>query len=139
MISRAKARQLRAMMVKASASLDDTDALEAVELFESWAVGVDYAANQRIRCGDKLYRVVQAHTSQSDWTPDVTPALYAEVVADAEAGTLDNPIPYSGNMALENGLYYTQDGVIYRCIRDTINPVYNALADLVGLYVEAVK
>jgi hypothetical protein len=39
-------------------------------------------------------------------------------------------------MALENGKYYSQDGVIYYCNRDTVNPVYSALKDLVGLYVE---
>lgn len=39
-------------------------------------------------------------------------------------------------MALENGLYYMQDYTIYLCTRDTVNPVYNPLADLVGLYVE---
>lgn len=80
-----KARSLRPYIVKAATSLDDADALEAVELFEPWAAGVDYAANQRLRYGDKLYRVVQAHTSQSDWTPDATPALYTEV---AEPGTI---------------------------------------------------
>jgi hypothetical protein len=132
-----RARTLRPFIVKASASLDDTDALEAVELFEPWAAGVDYAADQRIRYGDKLYRVVQAHTSQADWTPDITPALYAEVAKPGD-GTRDNPIPYSGNMALEQGKYYTQGGVVYLCTRDTVNPVYNALADLVGLYVEVV-
>ena len=41
-------------------------------------------------------------------------------------------------MALESGKYYIQDYVIYCCTRDTINPVYNALADLVGLYVTEV-
>ena len=39
-------------------------------------------------------------------------------------------------MALENGKYYIQDGVTYLCNRDTGNPVYNALSELVGLYVE---
>lgn len=53
-------------------------------------------------------------------------------------GTLADPIPYSGNMALESGKYYIQDYVIYLCNRDTINPVYNPLAELVGLYVETV-
>lgn len=51
-------------------------------------------------------------------------------------GTLYDPIPYSGNMALENGKYYMQNDVIYLCIRDTGNPVYHALSALVGLYVE---
>jgi hypothetical protein len=42
-------------------------------------------------------------------------------------------------MALEAGKYYIQDGVIYRCIRDTVNPVYAALRDLIGHYVEEVS
>lgn len=137
MITREKARQLRAMMVKAAVSLDDTDALTAVELFPTWQTGKSYTTDTRIRYGGKLYRVVQSHTSQADWTPDVTPALYTEV-AEQGQGTKDNPIPYNGNMALEKGKYYTQDGAVYRCTRDTVNPVYNALADLVGLYVERV-
>jgi hypothetical protein len=41
-------------------------------------------------------------------------------------------------MALTAGLYYIQNSVIYHCIRDTVNPVYNPLAELVGLYVEEV-
>ena len=50
---------------------------------------------------------------------------------------MDDPIPYSGNMVLETGKYYIQNAAVYRCIRDTVNPVYNALAELVGTYVEA--
>jgi hypothetical protein len=61
------------------------------------------------------------------------------VVAKPGDGTRDNPIPYSGNMALEQGKYYSQDVVVYRFTRDTVNPVYNALKDLVGLYVEIVE
>ena len=54
----------------------------------------------------------------------------------AHSGTQDDPIPYNGNMALTEGLYYTQSGVTYLCNRSTGQPVYNALAELVGLYVE---
>ena len=50
----------------------------------------------------------------------------------------DDPIPYCGNMALESGKYYSQDGKVYRCTRDTGDPVYNALSELVGLYIEEV-
>ena len=49
---------------------------------------------------------------------------------------MTDPIPYSGNMALEAGKYYSQGGAVYLCTRDTVNPVYSDLADLVGLYVE---
>ena len=132
-----RARALRPLIEKASASLDDTDALKAVELFEVYVVGKAYKAGDRFRFGSKLYKVNQDHISQADWLPDQTPALYTEVAKPGD-GTRDNPIAYDGNMALEQGKYYTQAGVLYRCIRDTINPVYNALADLVGLYVEVV-
>ena len=71
----------------------------------------------------------------SAWEPENSPALWEEI-CEAHTGTLADPIPYSGNMELENGKYYIQDGFVYRCTRDTINPVYNALADLIGMYVE---
>ena len=79
-----KARQLRPLIVKASASLPDEDAIEAVDLFKPWAAETAYAADERIRYGEKLYRCVQAHTSQSDWTPDATPALWTEVAKPGE-------------------------------------------------------
>lgn len=85
MITRERARQLRAMIVRAAASLADADALTAVELFAAWQADTLYRADERLRYGDKLYRVVQDHTSQADWTPDLTPALYTEV---AEPGTI---------------------------------------------------
>lgn len=89
----------------------------------------------------KLYAVLQDHTILPHYYPSVnTASLYVEVTPNyteegEEYGTLDNPIPYEGNMVLENGKYYTQDGVTYLCNRDTINPVYHALADLVGQFV----
>ena len=79
MITKAHARQLRAKIVKASSSLPDTDALQAVELFDEWKAETAYTVQQRIRYHGKLYRCEQAHTSQSDWTPDKTPALWVRV------------------------------------------------------------
>ena len=118
--------------------LDDETALEVTVLFPEWKPNTAYAVDERIRYADKLYRVVQAHTSQSDWTPDKTPALFAEVAKPGQGDSPGNPIPYSGNMALVSGKYYSQDGVTYRCTRDTVNPVYEPLKNLVGLYVEVV-
>lgn len=66
-----------------------------------------------------------------------TESLYAKV-DEVHTGDVYDPIPYNGNMALENGKYYTQADVVYVCIRDTVNPVYNDLKDLVGLYLEEV-
>ena len=77
-----KALALRALIEKAAVSLDDGDALNGVELFPTWLSGANYALDDRIRYGEKLYKCVQAHTSQSDWTPDKTPALWTEVSID---------------------------------------------------------
>ena len=85
MITRQHAHKLRQMIVKSSATLTDADAFGAQELFDAWKPDTAYAVDERIRYNGKLYRVVQAHTSQADWTPDKTPALYTEV---AEPGTI---------------------------------------------------
>ena len=82
MISKAYARQLRAMIEKASISLTDEDALQAVELYPAWQAGTAYTVDERIRYNSTLYRCVQAHTSQADWTPDATPALWTVVSLD---------------------------------------------------------
>lgn len=88
---------------------------------------------------DKLWSVAQAElTIQAHYLPGTgTESLYTEV-CESHLGTLDDPIPYSGNMALTNGLYYIQDSEIYLCIGDTVNPVHNPLAELVGLYVKKI-
>ena len=89
-----------------------------------------------------LYKVLQAHALQSDWIPRKgTESLYVRIDEEHE-GTLEDPIPYDGNMILENGKYYSQDGKTYKCIRDTGIPVYDSLATLAtvqgGQYVEEV-
>lgn len=135
-----KARALRPLIERAAVSLSDADALDGVELFKSWEADTEYKADERLRYDGKLWRVRQAHKSQAQHPPSIdTAALYAEVEKPGEGDSPDNPIAYNGNMALISGKYYSQDGVVYRCFRDTINPVYNALRDLVGLYVEVVE
>ena len=114
-----RARALRPYIVKASASLSDTDALEAVELFPAWAAGVAYAVDQRIRYGDKLYRCEQAHTAQTDWTPDKTPALWTEVAKPGE-------IPVWRQPTGAQDAYMTGDKVHYP---DAEGPVYVSTVD----------
>ena len=118
-------------------TVDDNTALRMVAFYPEWASGTDYTAGFKVRRGGKLWRVLQAHTSQAGWEPENAASLWTEI-CESHAGTLEDPIPYSGNMALESGKYYSQDGKVYRCTRDTGNPVYNALSELVGLYVEEV-
>ena len=116
-------------------SVDDNTALRMLEFYPEWVAGQDYTAGYKVQHGGRLWRCVQAHTSQTGWEPENAPALWTEI-CESHGGTLTDPIPYSGNMALESGKYYSQSGAVYLCVRDTVNPVYNALAELVGLYVE---
>ena len=118
-----------------SLTVDDNTALRMAEFYPVWEAGHDYPEGFKVQYGGALYKVLQAHASQTGWEPENAPALWTEI-CESHAGTLDDPIPYSGNMALESGKYYSQSGVVYLCTRDTVNPVYNALADLVGIYVE---
>lgn len=90
-MKRSELYKIRAMIEKAAVSLADGDAIEAAELFPAWAVGTAYAVDQRIRYGDKLYRCVQAHTSQADWKPDSTPALWTEVAKPGEIPVWKQP------------------------------------------------
>ena len=117
--------------------VDDQTAFRMKAFYPAWAAGVSYAAGYKVQDSGKLWRCLQAHTAQDGWEPENTPALWEEI-CETHAGTLADPIPYEGNMALVAGLYYTQDGKAYLCTRDTGNPVYHALSELVGLYVEMV-
>ena len=77
-----RARALRPYIEKAAISLTDEDALQAVELFPQWVVEHAYVVGERLQYNGVLYRVVQAHTSQADWTPDITPSLFVVVSLD---------------------------------------------------------
>ena len=108
---------------------------------EGFKEGDTLAMNTKFQYDGKLWAARQTVVVSSVYPPSIdTAALYVEVTEDyvdgVEQGTLENPIPYEGNMALEEGKYYAQDGVTYLCTRDSGNPVYHALKDLVGLYVE---
>lgn len=118
--------------------VDDNTALRMTEFYPEWTNGQAYTAAYKVQYGGNLWRCMQAHTAQSGWEPSTATASLWEQICESHDGTLADPIPYSGNMALENGKYYTQDGATYLCTRDTGNPVYNALADLVGIYVDTV-
>lgn len=118
--------------------VDDNTAFRMKNFYPEWAAGVSYEAGFKVQRNAKLWRVVQSHTSQATWEPENAPSLW-EVINETHEGTIDDPIPYSGNMALENGKYYIQDSAIYLCTRDTVNPVYNQLPELVGLYVEIIQ
>ncbi len=112
-MTRERAYALRAMIEKASASLDDTDALEAVELFPAWEADTAYAVNERVRYGGKLYKCVQAHTSQTGWEPPNVPALWTEVARPGE-------IPVWRQPTGAQDAYMTGDKVHYPTAEDAV-------------------
>ena len=134
-MKRSEALNLRKHIENAVQSLPDAAALEAVVLHPVWKAGIAYSAGYKAQHNGRLWRCRQAHTSQEEWEPENVPALWEEI-CETHDGSLYDPIPYEGSMALVSGKYYSQDGVTYLCNRDTVNPVYNALRELVGIYVE---
>lgn len=124
-------------------AVDDNTALRMLEFYPEWSDLIGHAVDKagfRFTYGGKLYKTIPAnHTFQAEWIPGVgTESLYNRI-DETHDGSLYDPIPYEGNMALVGGLYYSQDGVTYLCSRDTVNPVYNPLSELVGIYVEEVN
>lgn len=111
-----KARALRPIIEKAvSATLSDTEALEAVSLFPAWVSGKSYATGDRVKDGGTLYKCLQAHTSQPDWTPTAAPSLWAKVLIP-DPGTIpeweqpDSTNPYmAGDKVTHNGKTWVSD------------------------------
>lgn len=135
------AEEVTAMLIKQqinSIAVDDATAVRMTAFYPEWEKDKQYTAGYKVQYLGKLYKVVQAHTSQETWTPDITASLY-ERIDEVHDGTKYDPIPYEGNMALVSGKYYIEDNVMYLCNRDTGNPVYNKLSELVGIYVEVVS
>lgn len=139
-ITNAQATSFRAIIEQAMQSVEDEIAVTAVTLFPEWAEGIEYKDGVRVKRRDYLYRVREgkAHTSQVGWEPEIATSLWEAINVD-NSGTESDAIPYTAGMALEEGKYYTEDGVTYRCTRGTGTPVYHALSALVGLYVEVVE
>ena len=124
-------------------AVDDQTALRMAAFYPEWNCLIGQTvdkAEYKFQHNGNLYKTIPAnHTFQADWVPGVgTESIYVRI-DEAHDGTKYDPIPYDGNMALESGKYYTQSGMTYLCSRDTVNPVYNALSELVGIYVEVIN
>lgn len=78
-MTRGEAKRLRALIEQLAVTLNDETALTGIQLFPMWKSEKAYAVNDRVQYSSKLYKCIQAHTSQNDWTPDATPALWKVV------------------------------------------------------------
>lgn len=120
--------------------IEDSKSLRMVEYYPLYQdlIDTEVDAGFKLQHNGILYKALKKQTISSAYVPGVgTESLYVVVVEDHK-GTLDDPIPYAGNMILEKDKYYIQDNVIYHCTRDSGNPLYNDLKDLINLYVEKV-
>lgn len=103
-----KAKTIRAQLDALISEMTDEQALESSVFFREWnGNGVIYEVGQRITYNDILYKVLQSHTSQMDWTPDVSPSLYAKVLISDE-----NTIPEWQQPDSTNA-YMTGDKVMF--------------------------
>lgn len=113
MMKRDEAMQLRFLLMRQAASLSDEDILEVPAFVEKWKAGVDYAAGDRLNHNGTLYKVLQAHTSQEGWEPEIAPSLFARLLA-GQGGTEvgewtqpDSTNPYNtGDRCMYNGTLY---------------------------------
>lgn len=140
-----EARAYRAAIEAGSNAVErsDADALAVKDIYPIWKslIGqtVEKAGFKFTYNGDLYKTIPEKHTFAAEWVPGVgTESLYTRI-DEAHAGTKADPIPYEGNMELVEGQYYSQNGVVYLCTRSSGTPVYHALSDLVGLYVEVAE
>lgn len=116
--------------------LGDQEALSVKELADTWVskVGQQVDMGKRLWYNGYLIKVRMQHTVQLDWKPSKQTSSLYEQIFESCAGTKEDPIPYNERldpdflgMALVKGKIYRQKNVLYECIEDTINPVYDDL------------
>lgn len=126
-------------------NLTDGESREVKDMYPEWEPGIDVKEGEKYNSEGKLYKCKSSHKTQSDWKPGSGAfSLWEEM--SRYVGTQEDPIPYNeehdplfAGMELEEGKYYTQDGVTYLCTRSTGQAVYNNLSELVGIYVQTVE
>ena len=113
-MTRAEAIAYRAKIETAASAMTDGNALEAVELFPAWELKA-YATGDRVRYSGNLYKCIQAHTAQADWSPDVTPALWVAVSLDEYPEWVQ---PTGAHDAYNTGDKVSYNGKHYICTTD---------------------
>lgn len=113
-----------------------SEALRVKDRYPEWETGIDVVKGHRYQYGEDLWEVLQDHKTQENWKPSLETASLWKRVDEEHAGTKDDPIPYAPPMEIFKDKYYTQSKVLYKCIRDSGQPLFHNLSDLVGNYVE---
>ena len=117
------AEQLRRALQMFAQTLTDEEAMEIATVYPAYEVGKAYAVNEMLIYGvntvgdPQLYRVVQAHTSQADWTPDATPALYTPIGLTEEGYPVWSQ-PTGAQDAYNIGDIVDYNGTLYKSLID---------------------
>ena len=119
--------------------LPDAQAATIPLCYDPWMTDKLYKVGDRCECDGKLWKCRTEHTSQENWKPSINTASIWEVIDVEHAGTLEDPIPYDQTMTVYNGKYYSENGIIYKCIRDSGQPLYASCSALVGNYFEVAQ
>ena len=104
-----RARQLRKLLENQTATMTDEQILKFPAFVEKWRSGQKYEVGKRLEYNGTIYKVLTEHTSQDDWTPDVSPSLFAKILIPdptviPEWEQPDSTNPYmSGDRVTHNG------------------------------------
>lgn len=85
-----------------------------------------------------LWECIKEHTTQDNWKPSMDTASLWKVVDEEHTGTIEDPIIYIPPMEIFKDKYYIQNGIKYKCTRNSEQPLTHDLSALVGLYVETI-
>lgn len=118
--------------------LTPSEALQVKDHYPEWVSGITVKVGERYLSDDILWECIQTHTTQDNWKPSMATASLWKTVDEEHKGTIDDPILYTPPMEIFKDKYYIQNGVIYKCTRDSEQPLTHDLSALVGLYVETV-
>lgn len=118
--------------------LSPSEALQVKDRYPEWETGINVKTGERYRVEDVLWECIKEHTTQDNWKPSMATASLWKVVDEEHEGTIDDPIIYIPPMEIFKDKYYIQNGVKYKCTRNSEQPLTHDLSALVGLYVETI-
>lgn len=118
--------------------LSPSEALQVKDRYPEWETGINVKTGERYRVEDVFWECVKDHLTQENWKPSTATLSLWKIVDEEHKGTIDDPIVYIPPMEIFKDKYYIQNGIKYKCTRNSEQPLTHDLSALVGLYVEKV-
>ena len=115
-IKSSEASEMREALNGVLSSISDEQAEKMSILFPSWKIDTNYSVDERIRYNGKMYRALQAHKSQSDWTPDVAVSLFATLLVSVEPDKIEDWVQPDSTNAYMTGDKVLYEGYVYESL-----------------------